>query len=78
MPKARPATVAVPDTKLVTLSPYGLCRHWELHYLWFLLICMRIGEGPSRGRGRYSPISILAIVARFNITNGRVDTLARA
>ena len=72
-------TVAVSETILVTLSPYGMCRHWEIHYLWFLLTCMRIGEGPSRGRGRYSPISIFAIVARFNITNGRVlDAIGRA
>ena len=77
--KLCPATVAVPGTILVTLSPYGLCRHWELHYLWFLLICMRRRGGPSRGRERYIPISILAIVARFNITNGRVlDAIARA
>ena len=72
-------TVAVSETILVTLSPYGMCRHWERHYLWFLLTCMRIGGGPSRGREWYSPISIFAIVARFDITNGRVlDAIARA
>jgi hypothetical protein len=72
-------TVAVSETILVTLSPYGMCRHWERHYLWFLLTCMRIGGGPSRGREWYSPISVFAIVARFDITNGRVlDAIARA
>jgi len=40
---------------------------------------MRRGEGPFRGREWYTPISILAIVARFDITNGRVlDAIARA
>ena len=72
-------TVAVSETILVTLSPYGMCRHWKRHYSWFLLTCMRIGGGPSRGREWYSPISIFAIVARFNITNGRVlDAIGRA
>ena len=72
-------TVAVSETILVTLSPYGMCRHWKRHYSWFLLTYMRIGGGPSRGREWYSPISIFAIVARFNITNGRVlDAIGRA
>ena len=40
---------------------------------------MRKGGGPSRGREWYTPISIFAIVARFNITNGRVlDAIGRA
>ena len=57
MPQACPATVAVPETILVTLSPYGLCRHWELHYLWFLLTCMRKGGGALSEAGSDIPQS---------------------